>query len=289
MRGSSGPRSMPCGAASSRASVRPSGVGPEAVAVGTGCAASSRASARARAAARAPPAAPAASRPASGEAGSWSSRCIEAADHEVVERLDVGVRALSGGDAGQPQERVPLGRHGRVRARGPRASSWPRCGRRAGRARGRSGSGGAARAPAGSRPRGASSRSRRCRRSPSARATRAHARRRPAFGVLTAGLPANVNSARIWPSPGRVDLLGQAGDRAARREPPAGRARGCASGRAGSPCPCPGVPRVFAAPAAACVNIAPPGRSRLPVSTLSTSTSQLASVPNSWVQVPIRP
>ncbi len=55
------------------------------------------------------------------------------------------------------------------------------------------------------------------------------------------------------------------------------------------PLPFPGVPRVFAAPAAARVNIAPPGLSRFPVSTFTTSTSQLASVPNSWVQVPIRP
>jgi hypothetical protein len=50
----------------------------------------------------------------------------------------------------------------------------------------------------------------------------------------------------------------------------------------------PGFPLVLRAPAAAFVNIAPPGRSRFPVSTLSTSTSQLAVVPNSCVQVPIR-
>ena len=36
-------------------------------------------------------------------------------------------------------------------------------------------------------------------------------------------------------------------------------------------------------------NIAPPSRSRLPVSTLTTSTSQDVSVPNSWLQVPMRP
>ena len=35
-------------------------------------------------------------------------------------------------------------------------------------------------------------------------------------------------------------------------------------------------------------NIAPPGRSRLPVITFRTSTSQLAVVPNSCVHVPIR-
>ena len=36
-------------------------------------------------------------------------------------------------------------------------------------------------------------------------------------------------------------------------------------------------------------NIEPPSRSRFPVSTFSTSTNQEASVPNSWVQVPMRP
>ena len=38
----------------------------------------------------------------------------QAADHEVVERVDVGVGALAGRDAGQPQQRLPLGRHRRV-------------------------------------------------------------------------------------------------------------------------------------------------------------------------------
>ena len=41
--------------------------------------------------------------------------------------------------------------------------------------------------------------------------------------------------------------------------------------------------------AAASGKSTPPGRSRLPVSTLSTSTSHDASVPNSCVQVPMRP
>ncbi len=36
-------------------------------------------------------------------------------------------------------------------------------------------------------------------------------------------------------------------------------------------------------------NIEPPGRSRFPVRMLSTSTSQEARVPNSWLQVPMRP
>ena len=55
-----------------------------------------------------------------------------------------------------------------------------------------------------------------------------------------------------------------------------------------TPLPLPPAPEEFFWAAAARGNMAPPSRSRLPVSTLSTSTSQLASVPNSWVQVPIR-
>ena len=50
------------------------------------------------------------------------------------------------------------------------------------------------------------------------------------------------------------------------------------------PRPVPGVPRVLAGPAAGLANMAPPGRSRLPVRMLSTSTSQLASVPKAWVR-----
>ena len=55
-----------------------------------------------------------------------------------------------------------------------------------------------------------------------------------------------------------------------------------------TPRPRPGSPLVFDEPAAGFVNIAPPGRSRLPVSTLSTSTSQLAVVPKRCVVVPMR-
>ena len=111
---------------------------------------------------------------------------------------------------------------------------------------------------------------------------------RPAFGVLTTGLPATVKSTRTWPSPG-VSIS------SAR---PATGSSPSASGRPRTrvcqrptcmPLPLPGVPRVLDEPAAAFVNIAPPGRSRLPVTTFSTSTIQLASVPNSCVQVPIRP
>ena len=77
--------------------------------------------------------------------------------------------------------------------------------------------------------------------------------------------------------------------RAARRSTPAARARGSASARTARPSrrrPAPG--RVPLARPPRSGNIAPPSRSRLPVSTFSTSTSQLACVPNSCVQVPIR-
>ena len=48
-------------------------------------------------------------------------------------------------------------------------------------------------------------------------------------------------------------------------------------------------PRVVAPPATGIANIAPPGRSRLPVAMLTTSISQDAVVPNSVTVVPIRP
>jgi hypothetical protein len=46
---------------------------------------------------------------------------------------------------------------------------------------------------------------------------------------------------------------------------------------------------VWSAPVAGNVSSAPPGRSKFPVSTFSTSTAKLASTPNSCVQVPMRP
>ncbi len=54
------------------------------------------------------------------------------------------------------------------------------------------------------------------------------------------------------------------------------------------PRPRPGAPFALVWPAAASGNIAPPSLSRLPVIALITSTSQLASVPNCCVVVPIR-
>ncbi len=108
------------------------------------------------------------------------------------------------------------------------------------------------------------------------------------FGVERVGLPDSVNSARIWPGPS-VSISS------------ASTATGSSAKSSGSPRtrlvqrpkrwprPEPGGPEVFRAPAAALVNIAPPSRSRFPVSALTTSTSQLVSVPNSCVQVPMRP
>jgi hypothetical protein len=55
------------------------------------------------------------------------------------------------------------------------------------------------------------------------------------------------------------------------------------------PRPLPAVEPIGPPPVAGRLNIIPPSTSRLPVRMLTTSTSQDASVPNSWVQVPIRP
>ena len=92
----------------------------------------------------------------------------------------------------------------------------------------------------------------------------------------------------------RLDLLGERRRPGARRRTRAGRAPGCAGarsarrGRRPASRPAWSAP-AFAPPVAGSVNIAPPSRSRLPASTLTTSTSHDASVPNSWVQVPMRP
>ena len=55
-----------------------------------------------------------------------------------------------------------------------------------------------------------------------------------------------------------------------------------------TPLPTPGLPAVLAAKAADLANSMPPSTSRCPVKVLSTSTSQLASVPYSCVHVPMR-
>ena len=105
----------------------------------------------------------------------------------------------------------------------------------------------------------------------------------------TSGLPAMVISARICPSPGvsissaRHDTGSspRASGRPAHAAVPAPDREALAAARLAD--------GVALARRRRAVNIAPPSRSRLPVSTFTTSTSQLASVPNSWVQVPIRP
>ncbi len=114
------------------------------------------------------------------------------------------------------------------------------------------------------------------------------ASRRSAFGVDRAGLPATVISALIWPSPGVSISSAMQATGSSPNVSGSPRTR-LFQRPIGMPRPLPGLPVAFLAPAAALVNIAPPGSSRLPVSRLSTSTSQEASVPNSCVQVPIRP
>ena len=108
------------------------------------------------------------------------------------------------------------------------------------------------------------------------------------MGVLSAGLPATVTSARICPSPGVSISSARHATGSSPNTSFAPRTRLCQR-PIEWPRPRPGSPLVFEAPAAARVNIAPPGRSRLPVRALTTSTSRLAVVPNRVVVVPIRP
>jgi hypothetical protein len=108
------------------------------------------------------------------------------------------------------------------------------------------------------------------------------------LGVDRTGLPASVTSARIWPSPG-VRISSASTD------------TGYSPITSGwpltllwprptvKPRPEPGLPRVVAPPATGVGNIDPPGRSRLPLSTLTTSINHDAVEPNSVVVVPMRP
>ena len=111
---------------------------------------------------------------------------------------------------------------------------------------------------------------------------------RAEFGVERAGLPASVISARTWPSPGTSISSASAATGSSPRLSGRPRTRVCQRPTV-IPRPRPGSPALLRCPAAASGNMAPPGRSRLPVRTLSTSTSHDASVPNSCVVVPIRP
>ncbi len=111
---------------------------------------------------------------------------------------------------------------------------------------------------------------------------------RSPFGVESTGLPATVKSARMRPSPGvRISsAMHEAGSSPNTSPRPLTRA---AQRWTCVPRPRPGSPAVFDDPLTGVVNIAPPGRSRSPIRTLITSISQLASVPNACVVVPIRP
>ena len=111
---------------------------------------------------------------------------------------------------------------------------------------------------------------------------------RPLFGVETTGLPAMQTSARTWPSPGVSISSASAATGSSPKCSGSPRTR-LAQRPWRMPRPDPPGPDEFFWPAAARVNIAPPSRSRFPVSTFTTSTSQLAWVPSSWVQVPMRP
>ena len=106
------------------------------------------------------------------------------------------------------------------------------------------------------------------------------------MGVESAGFPATVSSPRIRFSP--AASISSASAAAGSSPPNSGRSRTVERQRAYGILPS-RRRRSRPGPAAARGNIAPPSRSRLPVSTLTASTSQLASVPNSCVQVPIRP
>ena len=112
--------------------------------------------------------------------------------------------------------------------------------------------------------------------------------RRAPLGVESAGLPATVKSARIRPSPGVSISSAMQAEGSSPKASGSPRTRLFQRPRR-TPLPRPGAPWVFAGPTAERANIAPPGRSRFPVSTFRTSTSQLAMLPNSWVQVPMRP
>ena len=126
-RGSSGPRSMPCGFASSvveRQPVRPGAQHEVEHALGP-------------AARRARPDL-AGSRPASGDCGSATARRSACRSRSRRSRRGRRPAPWPVTIAGEPQQRLPLGSRSRLGLHRPAASSSRRCARRAGRARGRS-------------------------------------------------------------------------------------------------------------------------------------------------------
>ena len=102
-------------------------------------------------------------------------------------------------------------------------------------------------------------------------------------GADNAGLPATVTKALIWPSPGvRISSASTAtgnSERASGRSDTRDRHRPVENPR---PLPFPG------RKCGGCENMAPPGESRLPVSTLTRSVAHDASVPNWVVCAPMR-
>ena len=106
--------------------------------------------------------------------------------------------------------------------------------------------------------------------------------------VTQLDLPENVTSARTRPGPS----VAISSARTPTESSPSTSGRPLTRDRqrpTSTPEPVPGSPLNVGPPVAGVANMAPPGRSRLPVSTLSTSTSQLVAVPKACVVVPQRP
>ena len=114
------------------------------------------------------------------------------------------------------------------------------------------------------------------------------AARRSLLGVETTGLPATVISARTWPSPGVSISSARQATGSSPKTSPSPRTRDAQRPKR-APRPRPGSPLEFCRPVEGSGNIAPPARSRLPVTTLSTSISHDAVVPKACVVVPMRP
>ena len=114
------------------------------------------------------------------------------------------------------------------------------------------------------------------------------ASRRAESGTLMTGLPATVKSIAIWPSPGVAISSAR-------------KAAGTCPSTSGTPetrdfhrpnrgAPSLAVDAIHAiGQAIGLPHIRPPGRSNLPTTMFTTSTSHEASVPNSWLHSPMRP